>query len=113
MDGYEDIKRKGDFFNKKKISLFIFPALEMQVLNGLLLGGVCLWIAKERGCPLILNNLFYNYLLILNNRLQFSNQFIGISYIIFILLFLSQFGTLQCICFGICFIAHIFFNLCF
>jgi len=40
MDGYEDIKRKGDFFNKKKISLFIFPALEMQVLNGLLLG-VC------------------------------------------------------------------------
>ena len=109
MASYEDIKREGDFLTKKIIQ-FIFSTPGMQDLNGQLLERM---VSKERGCPFILNNLFYNYLLILNNRLQFSNQFIGISYIIFILLFLSQFGTLQCICFGICFIAHIFFNLCF
>jgi hypothetical protein len=34
MAGYEDIKREGDFFNQKKISLFISPALLLLILYG-------------------------------------------------------------------------------
>jgi len=55
MASYEDIKREGDFLTKKIIQ-FIFSTPGMQDLNGQLLERM---VSKERGCPFILNNLFY------------------------------------------------------